>query len=279
MSQVTTTPLKTAPAAAFQVSLSSAGTAWANGPWVQVLAATSAAAAVAGLVCSEQVQEFEVDVGTGASGAEVVLTTIRVQFSGSGFSGPNVTWLPSPVTGIASGARLALRLRAKATGTSITAALLYYESLDTTNSSALPTKALPAAADSVSVTPNGTAWANSAYTTLTTGLGAAISLLGLAGKEAVANVEGEWDLATGAAGVETVITTLRFASAANANAGGVNNLLLPAPYPVAASTRIAVRLRKSGTSTTTYTVALLYDESTPALGAVERVQSYVWMPV
>lgn len=280
MSQLTTTPLKTAPPAAFQVTVTSAGTIWASGAWVEVLAATSAAAAVAGLLTTQVAAALEFDVGTGAAGAEVVLTTVRVQLAGSGFGGPNVCLLPSPVTGVASGARVAVRLRASAGSTSVTVALLYYESLDATQSSALPTKALPAAANSVTVTPNGTAWANSAYTVLTTGLGAAIAILALTMTQAVANVEGEWDLATGAAGAEVVLTTLRFASASNANAGGMLVLTLPAPYPVAAWTRLAVRLRKSGTATTAYTVALLYDESSAAPpAAVERAESFIWTPV
>lgn len=280
MSQTTTTPLKIAPAAAFLVTVTGhATTAWLNGAWVQLLAATGAPAAVAGLVVSAVGNAFEIDVGTGPSGAEVVFTTCRLQEGGAAFSGPYVYLLPTPIAGIASGARLAIRLRSPTPGTSTTAALLYYESLDATNASTLPAKALPAAANSVSVTPNATAWANSAYAQLTSGLGVAIAVLGAAFTQALANVEGEWDLAAGASGAEVVLTTLRFASGANANAGGMMVLNLPAPYPVAASTRLAARLRKSGTSTTAYGVALLYDESMPASVAGPRAPAYVWMPV
>jgi len=265
MSQTTATALKTAPPAADAVTLTSGSGTWANGSWVQVLAATGAAAAVAGIVFDGTAgNHFEVDVGVGASGSEVVLTTFRLRWAGAAFGGPFVAWLPSPVTGIASGARIALRARADGTSISGTAALLYYESLDGTNSSSLPTVGLPSAANAVSVTPSGTAWANSAYTQVTSGLGAAASILSIAFTESVANVEGEWDIAIGAAGSEVVITTLRFASAANANAGPIDNILLPAPYPISASTRVAVRLRKSGTSTTAYTVALLNDASVGA---------------
>lgn len=268
MSQVTSTRLKTAPAAADDLAAAAPGGIWLTGAWTEILAATGGPAAVAGLVCSGSfLGEVEVDVGAGAAGSEVVVTTFRLRWGGSAFGGPFVVWLPAPVTGIASGARLAVRTR-NGSSQSVPVALLYYENLDATASSALPTKSLPSAADGVSLTPNATAWANSGYTQLTAGLGNAISLLGITFTTSVANVEGEWDLASGPAGAETVLTTLRFASPANSGAGGINNILLPAPYPIPASTRVAVRLRKSGTSTTTYTIALLYDESTGAPDAI-----------
>jgi hypothetical protein len=266
MSQVTTTPLKVAPAAASHVSLSSGGSAWANGAWVQVLAATGGVAAAAGLTLAgteSSIRACEVDVGMGAAGSEVVVTTLRVALPlSTNLSGPHVYWFPNPVTGIAAGVRLALRQRG-GNGATLFATLLYYETLDATNSTTLPGKSLPSAADNLGVTPNATAWAASGYVQVTSGLGVPIAIHGLTCTQPLASIEGEWDIATGGAGAEVVLTTVRFATGTTAD-GAPCHLPLPAPYPIAASTRLAVQLRKSGTSTTAFGVALLYDEFSPA---------------
>jgi hypothetical protein len=84
----------------------------------------------------------------------------------------------------------------------------------------------------------------------------------------------EFDLGTGASGAETVITTLRDARTESR----ICYTWLPGLYPVAAGTRVAIRLRKAGTNTTAYPIALLYYTNISAAGAA-RTDSYVWMPV
>jgi hypothetical protein len=260
--QYTTTPLKVLPSAASGVSVTGSGTAWGNSSWVQVTASTPAAIVVVGVVVGGGVnQEFEIDIGKGPAGSETVVATISGNQE-SAASSPRWLPLPIPVDNIPSGTRVAVRVRkAGTTTTAWTIKLVYYEkpisgSIATT---ANPSLLVPSAAAGTSVTPSGTAWANSAWTQVIASTGNAIVLGGITINPAVA-VEYEIDIGTGASGSETVVTTIRGRST---TAGAPQTIILkPLLDNIPTETRVAVRLRKAGTSTTAWTVKLIYYNKT-----------------
>jgi len=260
MSVLTTTPLKSAPAAGAGVALTS-GTSWTFGAWVQVIASTATPIAIAGVefaAGSYASNMWELDIGIGGAGSEVSIGTLRLYLLNSGVTGtPNTFLLPVPLGGVGAGVRVAIRGRLN-TGTGPTpVALLYYENLssDQVSTSAQILGSGPSGSGTASITPSGTAWANSAWVPLIASAATDLGLIGLVHSTASGADNGvEFDLGTGAAGAETVITTLRQAVAN----GKVPYTWLPGIYPITAGTRVAVRMRKAGTSTTAHPVAVLY---------------------
>lgn len=259
MSILTTKPVKVAPSAAAGVVPTLSG-AWTASPaWSEILASAPADLAIAGVVLeggTSASQELEIEVGVGGSGSEAAVGTIRLVYA-SGATAPLAYVLPAPFSGVSAGNRVAIRARSQSGLASMPGVwLLYYESFDSDLLLTAPA-CVPAAADGVAITPSGTAWANSAWVQLTAGLASEISIFGVAYGAQNANVDLEFDLGTGASGAESVIATLRNTSN-TADAGGLTFCHLPAVHPVAASTRVAARVRKSGTGTTDYNVTLLY---------------------
>jgi len=256
----TTTPLKVAPSAAGGVAVT-AGTLPTWGAWVEVIAATAARVAVAGVQLhagSYASADWELDLGTGAPGAEVSMGTLRLRLTDSGvLSIPSGLLLPVPIGGIGVGVRVAVRARSSGSGPAAVS-LNYYEALSSDHVT-ISTQVLSAASlgiASPTLTPNATPWANSAWVSLVAQAPGPIGLLGLVyGEIRGAELGIEFDLGTGASGAETVLTTLR-----QANAGGTRaaHVWLPAVYPIATGTRIAVRLRKAGTDTLSLPITLLY---------------------
>lgn len=114
---------------------------------------------------------------------------------------------------------------------------------------------VPSAADGIAVTP-GNSWANGSYVEITSGIGAAIYVVGIVVGPASAAEGIEIDIATGGAGGETVISTLGYVQNAQTPAPGV--IMLPATVAVAASTRIAARARRSASTHTIAGLKLIY---------------------
>jgi hypothetical protein len=263
-SYVTATPLLSAPAAATAPTVADANSAWANSAWIQLIASTSGTTALAGISLrltagSYSAAEAEIDLGTGGAGSEVVVSTIRLALPNSGAGSWHTYLLPVPVGGVAASTRIAGRIRVSVTGVRTwSLGLAYYTGLSTDQqvTTSTPLACVPAAAAGVTVTPSASAWADSAWVQLTAGLGAAIGIAGVTCQNPWA-VDLELDLGTGGAGSEVVITTLR-TTFTDASQGRFLWADLPGLFPVAASTRIAVRLRKAGTSVTTAKVALVY---------------------
>lgn len=105
---------------------------------------------------------------------------------------------------------------------------------------------LPAAADGAIAVGNGVAFANSAYAQITAGEAGIIHLCGVHVLLATATTF-EIDVATGGAGSETVIATFR---GRFTGPGGwqwpIRQII---PKAIAASTRVAVRVRLGNTTT------------------------------
>lgn len=267
MSLQTTSKLIGAPAAGASITVADGGNGWVWGSWVTMLAATTTAtAAIAGIALGEgtySTMQTEIQIGVGGAGSEVDISLVRLYGPNSGSGSHSVFLLPIPITGIALGSRIAFRRRASLTG-SVTCALLYFDGLD---SDAVTTKKLTAAplgANAVSVTPNAGAWVNSTWNVLFAGVAHEIAIVGLAMSNPVPNIDIEYDLATGAPAAETVVTTIRSACMQE-NAGKLWFAMLPEVLPLEASSIVSVRLRKTGTSTTAHTVALLYYDDTTFL--------------
>ena len=110
----------------------------------------------------------------------------------------------------------------------------------------------PSAAAPVSITPNGTAWANSAYVTVLDPTPAACVLTGVTvyTADTNGNCDVEIDIATGAAAAEVVIATVRayFRFIANSQWGPTGCCVLPIPIDnITTGTRVSARMRKNDT--------------------------------
>lgn len=115
----------------------------------------------------------------------------------------------------------------------------------------------PPGGTGVSVTPSGTAFANSSWVELTASVSAASVLTGIVVTPANVSVEFEVDIGTGAAASETPIATYRGATIDNI--GGQAPLVFPIPIDnIASGARLSVRIRKSGTSTSAWGFAVTY---------------------
>jgi len=114
----------------------------------------------------------------------------------------------------------------------------------------------PSAADGITPANAGSAWANGAYSQVVASTAAAIYvthvMFGIDGS----SQEVEIDIATGGAGAETVVSTVCYSIPNTTDV----SVVLPLPFVIAipTSTRIAVRMRESGTTTTVEDVKLMY---------------------
>lgn len=273
----TTTAQKTAPSGAAMATVAGSGTAWANSGWVQVIASTAAAIVITGVVVDAQVTaEFEVDVGRGGAGSEVVVGTI----SGTRKSAAGGAWylqFPIAIDNIGAGQRVAIRFRrATTTATAWGFRLTYYEKPVAGNVpvTTQASKVLPSAAAGVSVVPSGTAWQSGSWVQVTAATANAIVLGGISVQPPAA-AEFEIDVGTGASGSETVITTFRDITG-NSNGGPYYKMLKPALDNIPTGTRIALRIRTSTTAVGAYPVKLIYYDS--PVGLTLHDKPLKWVP-
>jgi len=131
--QTTTTRTHVTSPGAAGVSVAVSTTAWAFGAWTEIVAATSAAWVIEGATLGQGqsggggTAEQEWQIGTGAVGAETVLTTLRTYPAGTADM-PMYFHLRNPLAGIASGARVAARVRKSGThATALPIKLCYRE--------------------------------------------------------------------------------------------------------------------------------------------------------
>src|SRR3990167_7839921 len=122
---------------------------------------------------------------------------------------------------------------------------------------------VPSAVAGVSITSSGTGWANSSWVELTTGIANPIVCCAVIVNPPV-DEEFEIEIGKGDAASEVVVGTVHGVS--EVLGGGAVPCRFRIPIEVAASTRIAVRLRKTFSTTTVWTAKLVYYEN-PAGGA------------
>lgn len=121
-----TAALTASPLGAAGATVASAGSSWANGSWVELVAALGADAYLAGVsINSGTWTDYELDLGLGTAGNETVLTTLR---GGAGFAagGALSTWRLPHLYRVETGGRLAVRARSATTSANATIAVLYY---------------------------------------------------------------------------------------------------------------------------------------------------------
>lgn len=266
---LSTALLRVYPTAADGATLSYS-TQWVYGSWVQLVASTATDINIAGyqvLNSSPSNVFVDIEIGVGSAGSEVPVAAFRYFITGDTNTHRIQQMLPVPVSTISSGSRVAARVRTGivSPGGNVDFALVYYESFGS-NTLDAPT-AVPIGADGASVTPSGTAWTNSAYATLTSGITDPISVYGIAMSVHVAE-HIEIDLATGAAGSEVVFATLK-TNIQNVSDASQFVLRLPRVFPVSGNTRVSWRMRKSGTSTTAHKASLLYYGDSPGIPTVD----------
>lgn len=260
--QYVSTPQKVVPSMAAPLSVMTSATAWANSAWVEVLASTPTAIVLTGLdpVDIGANGSFEVDIGVGAIGAEVVVTTFRAHAVDSTYHGHVQLLSPIPLDNIPTGVRLALRMRKNtATAVAYTFVLTYWSKPLTGLMllTAKPQKIFPSAANAITLSVNGTPWASSTYVTVIASTATAMILVGAVSPNIANGVIHEIDVAVGAAGAEVVVTTFRINCDSIADA-----YYVPFWNPldaIPAGVRVAARTRRSTTSGTP-TIALVYIE-------------------
>lgn len=111
-------PQKSTPSAANPIIMSTGGSAWSNSTWTTVVASTSTAIVLTGIV-TELISldmSWEIDVGIGAAASETVLTTIRFHHVGIQLvDGPGYFPLFHPLDAIPIASRLSARTRSQLT--------------------------------------------------------------------------------------------------------------------------------------------------------------------
>lgn len=261
MAHEVTVPQKWLPSAALGVSVTPAGSAWGNSAWVQISASMSLASTLAALNVNAAAggvpSDFEVDIGVGGAGSEQVIATYRGRIES--LIGASLIVFPTPIKDkIPASSRVAVRMRK--TGTDTTAwrfAIGYYESYNSDLWTENKLEVSHPAAAGASVTPNGTAWVNSNYSQIVASVPYDINIGQLVITAAEAQ-SWEIDIATGGAGSETVIST--YAGKVESIAGQ-SVYTLPVPLRVSSGSRIAVRMRKAGITTTAWTVAMNWQKA------------------
>ncbi|MEO0228250.1 MAG: hypothetical protein ABIL70_09410, partial [candidate division WOR-3 bacterium] len=264
------------PSQAAGVSVTLSSTAWANSSWYQVIASTSDAIVVGAVTLNPAVAcEFELDIGKGASGSETVVTTIRGRSTTAG--GPQTITLNPLVDNIGSSTRVAVRIRANTTTTTAwTVKLTYYNKTNLgVGSEILTTKPLkwaPSATNGASVTPSATAWANSSWVQLIASTSTSISLAAVELQPASA-VDFEIEFGIGASGSEVPIGLVRGRNLSTTLGNIYTMNIAPLIKSVPSGSRLAVRIRTSGTTTTAWRVAVGYYEDTDTTNAIDAPHS------
>ncbi len=255
-----------APPAANGLSVVCTGTNWTLGAYTPFVATTGAAAQISAYAQFQAAdpREYELVIAIGAAGSEVGLSTIRGCFTDGNAGSPQCYDLLAPENGVPTGSRIAFGIRV---GNVIVPegsemSLTYYEGLSSDNQTDIPIASLPAAADGAALTTSATPWANSNIGEISNGINLTFSVIGITMTKPTDNFTYELDLLEGAAGSETVFTTIKGPVAVLGGAGLSPSANLTAPYPLATGTRIASQLRKSGTEVDIFRVGLnVYLES------------------
>lgn len=260
MSVLTSTPLKVAPSASENLSVSTGAGAWDLGAWVPFIAATTAAdTAIAGINLVDEDTwsntQIEVHFAIGAEDAEQAIGHIRLHAPASGNGGPTQYRILFPISGIEIGSRVSIGLKANVGGFSWGLSMLYYEDLDSDQHIPYTTATLtswPAGEDSVLLTPSATPWDDSGWGVFEAVVGDDSYVFGLAAEHPSSDVDAEIDVGQD----EVALTTFRI-GAWSANTGRLNTVNLPGLMPIAAGSVLGGRLRKSGMATDTVSVAFL----------------------
>ncbi len=234
------------------VALTQSAVAWQSAAYTVLFTTTTPIAVMAVLVNIDTTTSgIEIDIATGTPGNEVVKATVRIEAQ-SVFSG-DVQPIPLVLArNIDTGQIISLRVRSASTVIGIAAGIGYMENPDFYQRVDTASVAYPAAANGVSVAGHNTAWNNSLYGELKSSTATAVYLTHLNFVSPITNVDVEFDLAVGTASSEVVIGTFT-TFVGNASGGGYGQIAIVPPVKIASGSRLAVRFRKTGTSTANWT--------------------------
>lgn len=274
MSKTTTSPLLWLPSAANGLSLVPSATIWTWGSWVELTSSAPSALFPAylaalpnnGNTVAQVSAEFQ--VGVGAAGNERVVAHLRVRVMADQW-GPMSTFpLGVLFSSIAAGSRVALRVRHGVAGDTdaYRTALGYYAATGgATGWTTTPPLVAPTGGSFVTVTSGGAAWAFGSWVEVLPAamVPTAIMLTGIV--PTAIGVPHEIQIGAGAAGAESSLITLPYATSAGGG-DGFNYLRFPRPICISAGTRISVRSR-SGTPSSQWFPTLWY-VGTSARGGV-----------
>ncbi len=245
------------PPAASSPSITTPASAWVNSAWVQAVAATATAIAITSLAVDgvPTTAETEFDIGQGAGGSEVVIGTFRLGADQANNIGSDHTILQLlEAQQVAAGVRLAIRARsASAVSQTLSAAIGYIANPTFSQQADNPQHSFLPAANGVSLAAAAVGWSNTAWGEVIHATAADVLLTG------VSITNGSTDqvvveIATGAAGSESIITLVRCITTTLTNLW----FALPIPHYVASGERLAVRFRQGGTSTSPRLLDLTY---------------------
>lgn len=230
------------------------------GTYTQAIASVGADAVITNLIANLEDAfgnfHYEFEIGVGAAGSEVVAATV-VTAAVIRRNNPGEIPFLVGIDRVLSGQRLAVRGRRNVASTTTAKVAVGYMHKPLSGQATTTTEALTRTpvSGTISVTPNATAWANSAYTELIAATATAWLVQHLAWTASVVGPGSfEFDISTGAAGAETVVETIR----GGATGGGVHQILPVSVLfdGIASGVRVAIRVRKDGTSTAVHTIAV-----------------------
>jgi len=260
MAQFLESPQLALPAATTSPTVTSSTTPWASSSWVEIDPSIANDAVLTAVSTYNDVTlpiQFEVDVGVGGAGSEVVVSTIKgISEPPLGDVGDDTTFvLPIPVEAFTSGDRVAVRVRTSASAANswpVGLSIVEVPFTGTMMTTAQPVKVLPSAAAFTDLNTGGSAWTSGSWVEMTASAAADLVVVGFGTRCAG---QCEFDLGIGGAGSEVVIATIRGFGGNGRN----GQIMFHSPWDaIPSGSRIAARSRAA--TVTLIRLSFMYQE-------------------
>ena len=270
MSKTTTSGLAWLPSAANGISLTPSATAWANGSWVELTSSAPSTLYSAFIVVMPNngaivpAVSYEIDLGVGVSGHEVIVGTFRARAHGD-LWGPTST-VPFGLihNRIATGTRVAMRIRHGATSDTdvYRVALGYFAALGgaTGYASSIQTVAPFAGTFNTITAHASTPWVFGAWVEVLAAVHVPYNSLIMGMIATNITAPHEIQIGAGAASSESDLITVPYGTTIGGG-DGFNYLRFPRPICINAGTRISMRTR-SGTNNISFNGSLWVTRNT-----------------
>lgn len=252
----TTAPSKTVPAASASTVVSVESQGWVDSGWVEVEASTPAPWVLGALITEPEQTwdlEYEVDIGIGSAGNEVVVGTVKVWHSSfqlatlRGMS--HVIPLRPLLAVVPSGSRLSVRVRSDGFASGVAnyhIAFVYYDGPTTAGTSTAGLmRAVPAGTDSVTVQAgdgidDGSNGAFGPWTEVIASLASDSLILGFTCDNNANAADDRVQIGSGASSSETPVADVVFQNGIG-DLGGLQYVHFGVPVWLQAGTRVSVR--------------------------------------
>lgn len=255
------------PSAAAATSVTPSGVAWTNSAYVQLIASTSEADMLTGIVIATAGVgvQFEVDIAVGPAASEVPISTFKGFLADTSHVSDEGGILRAPIgiDAIPSGARVSIRIRINSTNVTVwTFAATYLKKpiVGNLTVTAKPIKVIPSAAVLATLTAGTAGWGNVAWTQLTAAAATAQALVAFILSLVSATADYELDVGVGAAGAEVAITTYRNSSKASTLGGPSWHALVNPLNAIPIGARVSMRWRTAAAELTGLGVGYAYHE-------------------